>query len=158
MSQDKRQLTINEILERERAQARYRDLTDGQINIAVGNYNKAQDPEWLEKQRNRSEEWCENISRALTGRMTGELNPFWGKSHDLETRARIAAKKIGKPAPNRGVAHSQESLEKMRKPRSAEARANMRVPRKKMLTCPHCNRTGAAGNMARYHMDNCPHR
>lgn len=42
----------------------------------------------------------------------------------------------------------------MRKPRSEEAKLNMRGPRQKK-TCPYCGFVGAGGNMTRYHFDNC---
>jgi len=93
--------------------------------------------------------------RASMPDQSGENNSFYGKSHRSETKAAISAKKKGSIAPNKGATHTGEALQKMRKPRSEEGKANMRKPRSKMLTCPHCNKTGASGNMSRYHMDNC---
>lgn len=85
---------------------------------------------------------------------SGENNPFYGKSHKTETRAKISAKKKGSVPINKGTKHTDEALEKMRKPRSEEGKMNMRGPREKR-TCPHCGKEGAGGNMGRYHFDNC---
>lgn len=89
---------------------------------------------------------------------SGINNPFYGQTHTDEVRKIISLKKKGKAPSNKGTQHTQEALEKMSKPRSEEGKANMRKPRSKMLTCPHCGKTGASGNMARYHMDNCKHK
>lgn len=123
---------------------------------AILNREKAADPSWLEKVRkNNSDPKVKAKRKASMPDQSGENNPFYGKSHKTETKDKISAKKKGCVAPNKGATHTGEALQKMRKPRSEEGKANMRKPRSKMLTCPYCNKTGASGNMSRYHMDNC---
>lgn len=130
--------------------------TDGQVNIARGNRLKANNPEWLElKKKQNSDPNVRAKRKASMPDQTGENNPFFGKTHTEKTRKTISKKKKGCEAHNKGEKHTGDALVKMRKPRSEEGKANMRKPRTKMLTCPHCGKTGASGNMARYHMDNC---
>lgn len=58
------------------------------------------------------------------------------------------------------VNHNEAHLGKP-KPRGAEhslniSRAKIGIPSpKRKITCPHCNLTGAANNMKRYHFDRC---
>ena len=40
------------------------------------------------------------------------------------------------------------------KPKSEAHRLSLSGP-KKITTCPHCGKSGGAGNMTRYHFDNC---
>ena len=66
-----------------------------------------------------------------------------------------------------GLKRSEETKQKMRKPKSASHRLNLQKPRgprgpvlalqvpKKKVTCPHCGKIGGAGNMKRYHFENC---
>jgi hypothetical protein len=42
----------------------------------------------------------------------------------------------------KGIKHTEDALTKMRQP-------------KKIITCPICNKKGGAGNMKRFHFDNC---
>ena len=49
---------------------------------------------------------------------------------------------------------SEETKQKLRKPRSEKAKENMRKP-KKVVTCPHCGKSGGSNIMKRYHFDNC---
>ena len=44
-----------------------------------------------------------------------------------------------------GINHSEETKEKMRKPKG---------PQKKLI-CPYCNMEGGSGNIKRYHFENC---
>lgn len=122
---------------------------------AILNREKAADPAWLEKVRkNNSDPEVKAKRKASMPDQTGENNPFYGKSHKTETKAKISAKKKGSVPINKGTNHTDEALEKMRKPRSEEGKMNMRGPREKR-TCPHCGKEGAGGNMGRYHFDNC---
>jgi hypothetical protein len=124
--------------------------SDNEVRQETSNLRNSQ----ANKGRPKTKEQIEK-RRVVMPDQSGENNPFYGKSHLPETKAAISAKKKGSAAPNKGATHTDEALQKMRKPRSDAGKANMRKPRSKMLTCPHCNKTGASGNMARYHMDNC---
>lgn len=73
-----------------------------------------------------------------------------GKKFSVESRAKCSASKVGNK--NRlGVKHSDE-IKKLISERTSAALKG--VP-KKTTTCPHCGKTGGAGNMMRYHFDNC---
>jgi hypothetical protein len=127
--------------------------SDDEVRQETANLRNSQ----ANKGRSKTAEHIDKRRRSMPNQ-SGENNPFYGKSHKTETKAAISAKKKGSVAPNKGATHTDEALQKMRKPRSEEGKTNMRKPRSKMLTCPHCNKTGAAGNMSRYHMDNCKSR
>jgi len=103
----------------------------------------------------KTAEHIENHRRSLkaSGAVAGKNNGFAGRTHTEQARELNRQAHLGQVPVNRGQQHSADAIEKMRKPRTTTA--NMRKPRTKMLTCPHCDRTGAAGNMARYHMENC---
>lgn len=73
-----------------------------------------------------------------------------GKKFSEESRARVSAARIGNK--NRlGINHSDE----VKKLISERTSAALKGVPKKTTTCPHCGKTGGAGNMMRYHFDNC---
>ena len=134
--------------------------TDGAIAIGRANRLKASNPEWLDKKKKQNSDPEVRAKRkASMPDQTGVNNPFFGKEHTDVTKKKISGKRKGLTAgeknPFYGKQHSDTALKKMSKPRSEEGKANMRKPKTKMLNCPYCGKTGAAGNMARYHMDNC---
>jgi hypothetical protein len=108
------------------------------------------------KGKEKTQEHIKNHRNSMRD-VSGENNSFFGKTHTVETKRKISLKKKGKEPSNKGTNHTQDALEKMRKPRSTEGKANMRGPREKK-TCPHCGFIGAGGNMGRYHFDNCKHK
>lgn len=59
----------------------------------------------------------------------------------------------------RGRKHRPETIEKMKKPKTAEQRANMAAAAKtkklRELTCPHCGKVGKGSGMYRFHFDFC---
>lgn len=66
------------------------------------------------------------------------------------------------PGHNLGIPKSEETKEKMRKPKSEAHRMNIsknnvnqKGQPRKQLTCPHCGKVGGEGNMQRWHFDNC---
>ena len=101
-------------------------------------------------------------------RMSGENNPFFGKTHSKETIATIAYKNRGKVvgedtkvklseaqrkrvSEGRGfIGHTTESRRKI-----SEAQKGVKLVER---TCPHCELTGRGGNMKRYHFDNCKYK
>jgi hypothetical protein len=77
---------------------------------------------------------------------SGNKNPFYGKKHSKESKARISLGGKGQK-------------------RSIETRTNLSIsklgdknPAKKIITCPHCNKTGMAGGMRKHHFDHCKKR
>lgn len=122
----------------------------------IVNQEREKDPEFRKKRaRNNADPKVRAKRQASMPNQSGENNPFYDRTHTPETKAIISKKKKGQIPINKGTKHKEEDILKMRKPRSEEGKINMRKPRTQMLTCPHCCKTGASGNMARYHMDNC---
>jgi len=82
------------------------------------------------------------------------------KQSDAHIEKRIS-KIRGKSAWNKGIPHKEETLQKMRKPRSAEQIASIskgKIGKPHPIsksTCPHCGKTGGNNNMKRYHYNNC---
>lgn len=60
-----------------------------------------------------------------------ELNPFYGKHH------------------------SEETLEKLRKPKADTSNMKFRSNNSTKVSCPHCGKEGQLTNMKRWHFDNC---
>lgn len=60
------------------------------------------------------------ISASLKGRFSGDKNPFYGMSHNEETKRKIAKANrgntycLGKPGPMKGKHHSNETINKMK--------------------------------------------
>lgn len=103
-----------------------------------------------------------------------------GFKHSAETIAKRVAATTGKKKRPRteeeklhqslvttGQKRTEETKQKMRKPKSESHRLNLQKPRgprgpvlalrvpKKRVTCPHCSKEGGEGNMKRYHFTNC---
>jgi hypothetical protein len=134
--------------------------TDAQVNVSRANKIKAENPEWLAlKKMQNADPIVKAKRKASMPDQSGGNNSFFGKKHTDKTKKQISKNRkgltVGEKNPFYGKQHSDTALEKMSKPRSEEGKSNMRKPRTQMLTCPHCGKTGASGNMARYHMDNC---
>jgi len=72
------------------------------------------------------------------GKFKGENNPFYGKTHSLESKELMR----GENHPLFGKHHSEETKKKM-------------GGKKPIIICPHCNKTGGFPIMYRYHFDNC---
>lgn len=96
---------------------------------------------------------------------SGENNHFYGKLHTQDTKEKMSIAKKGKSwdeiygtdvAIKRkesvsraltGRPVSEETLQKLRKPKGSQ----------KIVTCPHCNKSGGVSNMNRWHFNNCKH-
>lgn len=80
-----------------------------------------------------SEEQKLNHSKLMKGRYVGNNNPFFGKTHSIET------------------------LEKLKKPKSAEHISKMKeiALGQAKIECPHCNRMFDIRNAKKWHFDNC---
>ena len=75
-----------------------------------------------------------------------------GNKFSEESKAKLSAARMGNT--NRlGTTHTDE----MKKLISERTSAALKGVPKKTTTCPHCRKTGGAGNMMRYHFDNCKH-
>ena len=85
-----------------------------------------------------------------------------GKKHTKEHNENISKGQLG----SKRKPHSEERKKKISeshkgKTHSLEAKQKMSDSRRgvsktlKLVTCPHCNKSGKGGNMTRYHFDNC---
>ena len=74
-----------------------------------------------------------------------------------ETRLKMSESKKGDKNIFYGKKHSEETKEKMRKPKSDETKQKMKEAKlnSPIRICTHCGREGRGGNMTRYHFDNC---
>jgi hypothetical protein len=81
-----------------------------------------------------SKEHRENISKGQKGQ---KRNP-----HSDERKKRISES-------HKGKTHSLETKQKMSDSRRGVSKTM------KLVTCPHCNKSGKGGNMTRYHFDKC---
>jgi len=99
--------------------------------------------------------------------LTGELNPFYGKTHSSKQKAKWKefrkGTNSGKDNPFYGKVHSEETKKLISsqwegeagKQRASKISQAMTGKKHKIVTCPHCDKSGGIANMKRYHFDNC---
>lgn len=105
-----------------------------------------------------SKETKDKISKSLRGRSLsdthklnlsmvgmGRTSPNKNKAMSDKQKLAISESSKGKIAWNKGQSHSIKSKELM------SMRAKTFIP----IICPHCNKSGNAGNMKRWHFDKC---
>lgn len=87
------------------------------------------------------------LLKRLQGHNLTNSKPTGPPPKTEETRLKISASKKGMVSPNKG------------KKASDETRAKMSLKRKgtvyKIVTCPHCGKSGGKPAMIRYHFNNC---
>jgi hypothetical protein len=83
--------------------------------------------------------------------MSGSNNPFFGKKHSDKTKKIMSVAKKGKSYEE---IFGIEAAIEMRKRRGIEQQGRIKGPQTK-LTCPHCNKSGGAGIMKRWHLNRC---
>lgn len=92
---------------------------------------------------------------------SGENNPFYGKTHTEEVKAKLSASKTGKNNPFYGKKrpdHSNKMKVVMKgKPKTQEHKDNISKSHNKVYVCPHCNKSGGR-IMLRWHFDKCKHK
>lgn len=122
--------------------------------------------------KKRSVDVCLKISIANTGKKWTDTQreKLTGNKRSEETRAKMAAAKIGKhrlpfsdetrakmSAAQQNI--SAETKAKMSKPKSEETKLRMSKAAKERvyatITCPFCEIAGKGSNMVRYHFDKC---
>lgn len=72
----------------------------------------------------------EVTKQKLREQRTGEGNPMFGKKHTEESKIKMARNGVNNPMFGKTF-------------------------KMKLLTCPHCGKTGGQGGMKRYHFENC---
>lgn len=138
--------------------------TDGQVNIARANRIKADNKIWLDnitKANNDPEKKARR--KASMPDQSGENNPFYNRTHSEKTKKNISEKKKGTPAHNKGTKHTDDALEKMRKPRSKKGVQNIRQGitnrdknPKNFSDCTHCGMVKINNsNYTKAHGDAC---
>lgn len=125
-----------------------------------------------------SEEAKKNLSIALMGHHTsaetkqkislariGQPSPRKGATLSPETKEKLRIANLGKKVSaetkrkisiaTKGKKLSEETKQRMRKPRGKQKNPCL-IPRKlPTLKCPYCEKTGVKFNMKRWHFDNC---
>ena len=99
---------------------------------------------------------------------SGTNNSFYGMKHSEETKQKLRAARARQIA--RDGTMTDEAREKLsiaakgrilnENHKAKIAASHKGKPKKKheRLTCPHCNLTGGAGAMKRFHMENCKNK
>lgn len=82
--------------------------------------------------------------------LSGRISKLKGRSITEEHKTKISMSNKGRVSPNKGKTQSADSNMK----RSA-AQTGISKPK---ITCPHCNKTGGANAMPRFHFNNCRHK
>jgi hypothetical protein len=114
----------------------------------------------------RSTDTRNNIRAALSIiDFSGENNHFYGKTHTHETKTKMSIAKKGKSWEDiygvEGAKNKRENVSKKLKNRIVTEETRNKLSnklkgiKKKTTTCPHCNKTGAIGNMKRHHFQFC---
>jgi predicted RNA-binding Zn-ribbon protein involved in translation (DUF1610 family) len=103
---------------------------------------------------NTGKKHSEEHKAAISERMRGEKNPFYGKTHTDEFRKRqseYASKRVGQDSNAYGMKHTKETKRMLSEMNKGKPRAK---PHEKVL-CPWCGKEGIKPNMKRWHFDNC---
>lgn len=76
-----------------------------------------------------------------------ELNPFYGKTHSIETKKVLSERQQGSKNSFYGKTHSVETKQKL-----SQSLSGIKKP---TVNCPFCEKTGAPNVMYRWHFENC---
>lgn len=76
----------------------------------------------------------------------GKTMGVWGKKHSPESNEKRRLSMLGKNTGPQSLEHRIAS---------GLPKRSMRYKSQVLLSCSHCDKTGGAFNMKRYHMDNC---
>ncbi|BES53066.1 hypothetical protein [Aeromonas phage phiWae14] len=92
-----------------------------------------------ENSNNYGKKWSEETKRKMSESMTG-------LKRTEESKERMSKNRTGEGNPFYGFKHTEETLNKLRKPKSKKA---------PIVTCPHCEKSGAKNTFGRSHFDKC---
>ena len=99
------------------------------------------------------------IEDGLNGKLSGITPPYKRKPRIGPISERHAAQLRKIQQMWIGRKHRPETIEKMRKPKTQEQKERMKASAKtkklKLLTCPHCDKSGKGSGMYRFHFSNC---
>lgn len=153
-------------------------------NIEEGGSTKgevAQSTKQKLREINKGKILSEETKKKISTSLKGEKNPFFGKTHTLESRTKITSASIGRivviteaQKKKLSIANSGARNGMYGKPITNEHRAKLKAnsarnkpwlgkkftaEQKAHLTlekiCPHCKKQGKGNAMIRWHMDNC---
>ena len=82
-------------------------------------------------------------SEFMKGKNSGSKNPFFNKKHSDESKKLIS---LG----GTGLKRTDETRKNLSASKMGE-----KNPATKVVTCPHCGKTGKAGGMLKHHFDHC---
>jgi 5-methylcytosine-specific restriction endonuclease McrA len=94
-----------------------------------------------------SEETKQKIGKANKGK-TQIVTEEQRKKISKTLKGRTPTWLVGKPAPNRGIAHSEETIKKLQ----------LAAQHRERLTCVHCGKSAPKCSFTRWHGDNCKHK
>lgn len=99
------------------------NMSNGWHNGGSAN-NTGRKRTFSEEHRRKLAAWVrsEELRKTYSNNLRGESNPFFGKHHSNETKKKISEKKIGMPMPK-----SEETKQRMRKPKEEEHRLNLKT-------------------------------
>lgn len=127
-----------------------KDLNEGTLvnmtNGGDGLYNPS--PEIRAKLKKPKTE-AHKLNISLThADIRGSKNPMYGKGYLV----------TGEKNHFYGKKHTEETLKKLKKPKSEDAKENYKKSwserKERVFTCPHCQKTGGE-NIKRWHFNNC---
>jgi hypothetical protein len=95
----------------------------------------------------RGKPLSDSTKAKISEAQSGEKHWNYGGTHTEEHRQKISKAQSGEKHWNFGGTISDEHKETMRQ-------THLGKP-KKIVTCPHCNKSGGEGAMKRWHFDNC---
>lgn len=110
---------------------------------------KKHSPETRKKISAASKRTWENpeYRKMMSERMSGENNPFYGKTHSPEFIQRVKEYNT--------LHFSGENNPMFGKTHTKEARERISPKNESPLTCPHCGQVGGSRIMKRWHFDKC---
>jgi hypothetical protein len=103
-----------------------------------------------------SEDHKKKLSKAKIGKPGPNTGKIFSESHRLN----ISNSRIGEKNWRFGKKHSKNTISKMRKPKSEEAKIKMSESAKdrKKVECPYCKKIGQYNAMQRWHFHHCKDR
>lgn len=99
----------------------------------------------------------EKVKALMSEKMSGENNPYYGKTHGEEVRERISLRLLAKDENWRKSNASNAGKGNIGKIRSEESKKNYTdaANTRPRLTCVYCGKTGQYNSMIAHHNENC---
>lgn len=89
------------------------------------------------------EECARLHSEFMKEKHKGPGNPFYGKRHSEESKLKISEG-------GKGLKRTEETRRNL-----SLSKLGDKNPARRIVTCPHCNKTGMSGGMKKHHFEHC---